>query len=171
MRTNQRAKRRVIGILFVFLALPLTTVMAQVTQSSMEQLAKESDAVVVGKVAGLSPEWNSTKTRIQTRVTIAVDQSVKGDPSLKSMTIVVPGGEVDGVGEVYSHAPRFLRDEDVVVFAKKSTSGTFQVANGNQGKFTIQKDDISGRMVVDGANTLEALTTKVKSALAVQELK
>jgi hypothetical protein len=137
----------------------------------MEQLAKESDAVVVGKVAGLSSEWNETKTRIQTRVMIAVDQSVKGDSSVKSMIVIIPGGEVDGVGEVYSHAPRFVRDEAVVVFAKKNISGQYHVSNGNQGKYTILKDEVSGKLSVAGGKTIEEFTTSIKTALKVQEMK
>jgi hypothetical protein len=137
----------------------------------MEQLAKESDAVVVGKVAGLSSEWNATKSRIQTRVVIAVDQSVKGDASVRSMTVIVPGGEVDGIGEVYSHAPRFLRDEPVVVFAKKNIAGQFQVSRGNQGKYTIQKDEVSGKLSVAGGKSVEEFTTSIRTALQVQQLK
>jgi hypothetical protein len=137
----------------------------------MEQLARESDAVVVGKVAGLSSEWNADKTRIHTRVTISVDQNVKGDASVKSMTVLVPGGEVDGVGEVYSHAPKFLRDEAVVVFAKKNPAGYYQVSNGSQGKYTILKDEVSSRLSVAGGKTLQEFTTSIKTALQIQEMK
>ena len=171
MRTSQRFQKQVLLTLLVFFSIPLAEVQSQVIQSSMEQLAKESDAVVVGKVAGLTAEWNESKTRIQTRVTISVDQNVKGDASVKSMTVIVPGGEVDGVGEVYSHAPRFLSDETVVVFAKKTTSGNYLVSSGNQGKYTILKDEVSSKLSVAGGRTLEEFTATIKSALQIQEMK
>jgi len=171
MRTSQRFQKQVLLTLLVFFLIPLAEVQSQVVQSSMEQLAKESDAVVVGRVAGLTSEWNESKTRIQTRVTISIDQNVKGDASVKSMTVLVPGGEVDGVGEVYSHAPRFLSDESVVVFAKKNSSGTYQVSNGNQGKYTLLKDEVSSRLSVAGGKSLEEFTASIKTALQIQETK
>lgn len=171
MRTNERILNHFMLAVLVFLAMPLTFVKAQAVQSSMEQMAKESDAVVVGKVSGLASEWNDTRTRIQTRVVISVDQSIKGDASAKALTVIVPGGEVDGVGEVYSHSPRFQRDESVVVFAKKNTSGSFLVSNGNQGKYTIVKDEVSSKLSVAGGRTIEEFTASIKTALQIQDMK
>lgn len=168
MHKSDRFHRTTFLGLLMLLAMPWASMKAQAVQSSMEQIARESDAVVVGKVAGLSSEWNEARTRIQTRVTISVDQSLKGDASVKSLTVIVPGGEVDGVGEVYSHAPRFLRDEAVVVFAKKNASGFYQVSEGSEGKYSIHKDDISGAMLVSGKKTLGEFTAGVKTAIQSQ---
>jgi hypothetical protein len=171
MYISQRFQRTAFFSLLALSTLALTTAQAQLVQTSMERLTQESDAVVVGKVASLSSEWNETKTRIQTRVTIAVDQSVKGDASMTEMTIVIPGGEVGGIGEVYSHAPRFLRDEAVVVFAKKSSTGDYRVSNGSQGKFTVLKDELSNKLVVAGGSSLEEFTATIKTALQSQIMK
>lgn len=137
----------------------------------MERLTQKSDAVVVGKVASLSSEWNETKTRIQTRVRISVDQTVKGDASMREMTLVIPGGEVGGIGEVYSHSPRFQRDEAVVVFATRNSTGEYRVSDGNQGKFTVLKDDLTSRLVVAGGSTLDEFTATIRTALQSQNMK
>jgi hypothetical protein len=165
MRRNIQFSVRAIVWFLIVTALPFGGTYSQVIQRSLEQLTRESDAVVVGKVAALASEWNESKSRIQTRVTIAVDQSVKGDASVRSITVLVPGGEVGSVGEVYSHSPRFLRDEAVVVFAKKSTAGFYQVSEGSQGKFTITKDETSGVPIVAGASSLDSFTARVKAAV------
>ncbi len=171
MCTSERFRRQVLLSLLVIFSLALVEVRSQELLSSIEQLAKESDAVVVGRVAGLSSEWNNNRTRIQTRVTITVDQCLKGDAGKKSMTVMVPGGEVDGIGEVYSHAPRFLRDEAVVLFAKKNASGDYHVSEGTQGKYTLRRDRVSGRLLVAGERTLEEFTASVRTALQIQNIK
>jgi hypothetical protein len=155
----------------ILLLIPISNSQSQVIQRSIEKLSQESDAVVIGRVAGLTSEWNESKTRIQTRVTISVDQNVKGDGAMKSMTVLIPGGEVGGIGEVYSHAPKFKNDENVIVFAKKAKQGYYQVSEGAQGKYSVVKDEVSGRLMVAGANTLEAFTGRVKAAMQVQEAK
>jgi hypothetical protein len=165
MSRNQQLCVCTIMWCLVATALPFGAAYSQVIQRSLEQLTNESDAVVVGKVAALASEWNDSKSRIQTRVTIAVDQNVKGDASMRSITVLVPGGEVGSVGEVYSHSPRFLRDEAVVVFAKKSAEGFYQVSEGTKGKYTIIKDETSGASIVAGASSLESFTAKVRAAV------
>ena len=64
---------------------------------------------------------------IRTRVTLSVDQFVKGGSPQNSLTIYIPGGEIDGVGEVYSHMPTFRQNEDVVVFAEKDRDDRYRV--------------------------------------------
>jgi hypothetical protein len=171
MSGSRRSQSTFVIILLTLVLVPISYSYSQVIQQSLQRLSQESDAVVVGRVAGLASEWNESKTRIQTRVTITVDQNVKGDASMKSMTVLVPGGEVGGVGEVYSHSPKFKSDEAVVVFAKKIKPGYYQISEGNQGKYSIIKDEVSGRLMVAGVNTLEAFTGGVRAALQVQEAK
>jgi hypothetical protein len=72
----------------------------QSPQASVNALAQQADLVVVGKVVDLKAGWNSDRSRIFTTITVAVDQTLKGDPGVASASILVPGGEVDGVGEL-----------------------------------------------------------------------
>jgi hypothetical protein len=97
--------------------------------NKLADLSKRSDVVAVGKVASLKAEWTADKQRIQTRVTLSVDDYVKGNEG-KSMELVVPGGEVGAVGELYSHMPKFSQGEEVVVFAAKDKKGRFRVVSG-----------------------------------------
>lgn len=108
---------------------------------------------------------------IRTRVTVNVDQYVKGGSAGNALTLYVSGGEVDGVGEVYSDMPRFRAEEEVFVFAKKDARGFYRVAGGDQGKYTILKDEASGRPMVAGRKTLEEFTASVRTALQIQDMK
>jgi len=102
---------------------------------------------------------------------VGVDQYLKGERPERSLTIVTPGGEIDGVGELYSHTARFLNDEDVVVFAEKDKRGELRVAGGSQGKYTIKKDEMTGQLMVADDTPLVQLTTRVKSVSKSQSEK
>jgi hypothetical protein len=137
----------------------------QSNKNFTDQISKDADVIVVGKVGKLVSEWNADKSRIQTRVTIAVSDMIKGDGSVQTINVVVPGGEVDGVGEWYSHSPRFVNSEDVVVFAKKDRRGLLRLASGQQGKFTIQDDQATGARIIPNVGTLTQFTSRIKNSL------
>jgi hypothetical protein len=145
------------------------SVSAQVRLTSTDDLTRQADIVVVGKVAGVKAGWNKEKTRIFTTVTVEVDEMLKGKGGESTVTIQTPGGEVDGVGEVYSHTARFAKDEDVVVFAEKDKSGNLRVAGGSEGKIAIRKDESTGRRRVADGISIEEFKARVKNAVHVQE--
>ena len=115
---------RAIGLTTAVIAFFLPVLLwSQSTTIQTEQLIRASDVIVVGRVGALKSEWNADKSRIQTVVKIQVGETIKGAVDGGSLTVVIPGGEVDGVGEWYSHSVRFKDSEDVVVFAKKDKQG------------------------------------------------
>jgi len=149
------------AILFIVLSEPLRS---QTKHVSMENLSKTADIVAVGKVTGTKSEWDQNKTRIFTLVTLQVSEYVKGGEG-NSLTITTPGGEVGDVGELYTHVPTFRPNEEVVVFLEKEAPGRYRVAGGDQGKYNIEKDPQTGRLVVAGSHRLEDFTAAVKKAM------
>jgi hypothetical protein len=155
---------------FALLSLAATTMaLAQERQMSTEQLTTGSDVVVVGKVAGMKSAWTADRSRIVTTVSIAVDEQLKGAAPVSTLSVVVPGGEIDGVGEWYSHSARFRRDEEVVVFARKDKEGTMRVAGGSQGKVSVTRDAEKGQPRVGGQGTLQEYTATVRKAAQAQQ--
>ena len=144
---------------------------AQGRAMSTADLVRQSDVVAVGKVQAMKSEWSSDKSRIYTRVTLGVDEYIKGEGAGSSITILTPGGEIDGVGEIYSHMPVFHNNEDVVVFAAKDKSGVYRVTGGSQGKVLVEKDDSSGRLFVQGSQTLEMFVGSVRAEVVHQRAK
>ncbi len=132
---------------------------------SLEEIARQADVVAVGTVDRLRSEWNANKSRIQTRVTIRVEQPLKGAPPGVELTVLVPGGEVDGVGEVYSHTDRFRQEEEVVVVAKRDSRGTLRIATGDRGKLLITHDQATGKRIIQNVGTLDEVTARVVRAL------
>jgi len=141
------------------------SVFGQEKRMTVDDLAKSSGVVVVGKVQALKSEWNSDKTRIYTRVTLGVDEYLKGQGQDRSVTIMTLGGEIGDVGELYTHVPSFRENESVVVFLEKAQDGTYSVSGGTQGKYIIENDRATGRPVVAGKSTLEEFRKVVKMAV------
>ena len=157
-----------LAVLFFFVAFP-SFLRCQSGPAIPEQLAAQSEVIAIGKVANLSSEWNEAHTRIRTRVTLAVSEYVKGGSSEGSLTIYVPGGEVDGIGEIYSHMPTFRKDENVVVFAAKDRDNRLRVSEGARGKFTIEKNATTGRAEIAGGISVDQFRTQIRLAIQKQD--
>lgn len=136
---------------------------------STNDLTNRADVVVVGRVSKVQSAWTSDRTRIVTNVSLAVDQQLKGEGTGGTLSLVTLGGEVDGVGEWYSHSARFKQGEEVVVFAKKDMNGRFRVASGAQGKFPVLRDPEKGAAFVGGRTTLEEFSASVRKAVETEQ--
>jgi hypothetical protein len=157
--------------LALFLALPGAGAISQSKEVSTEALAAQAEVVAVGKVSSLVPQWNEDHSRIVTRVTLSVQNYIKGGTAGQLLTLLVPGGEIDGVGELYSHTAVFQSDENVLVFAQKDPQGNYRVSAGQQGKYTVKKDDASGQLMVGGTRTLQEVTALVQKAVLDKQQK
>jgi hypothetical protein len=129
-----------------------------------EQLTNQAEVVALGKVSTLKSEWNAARTRIVTRVTIAVHEFLKGGGGEQQLTILTPGGEIGEVGELYCGSARFKPEEEVVVFAKKAQGQEMQVAGGAMGKVTVERDKATQVMMASPGMTLDNLRLKIKTA-------
>lgn len=132
----------------------------------IDRLAREADVVVAGRVSTTRGEWNEDRSRIQTRVTVVVDRTLKGgQPATGELTILVPGGEVDGVGELYTHMATFRENEEVLVFANRDAKGNLRVTSGMDGKLRIERDAKTGARTIPSLGDLEEVSARVSSAL------
>jgi len=153
----------------IFLAIVSPSIaLSQSGAPATEDLARRADVVVVGKVTDLTSKWSSDRSRIFSRVTVSVEQHIKGDESQNLVTISTPGGEVNGVGEVYSHMPRFKMDEQVIVFAAKDQRGELRVVGGDEGKLTVTKDEMTGLQMVSDREPLTAFTLRLRRVVQAQ---
>jgi len=159
---------KTITVMAFLLLFPLS-LLSQVPSSEADELAATSDVIVVGKVGKLVSEWNENRSRIQTRISIAVDETIKGSQASGPVEVIIPGGEVDGVGEWYSHTTRFEKDENIVLFATKDARGRLGVTGGDHGKFSITKDPSTGIRMIPRIGSLDSFTTRIRQSLAIQQ--
>lgn len=162
------------GFAGLLLAAVLTVAGRAYSQSgatTTDDLTARSEIVAVGKVTSLRSEWSDDRRRIVTRATVAVDEYLKGEQPQRSLVITIPGGEIDGVGELYSHTARFKKDEQVVVFAAADNQGRLKVVGGDEGKMTVARDEVTGLQMVADKEPLSAFTSRLKSVVQAQSRK
>jgi hypothetical protein len=137
---------------------------------SIEDLTSQAGIIAVGKVSGVRSEWNEDNTRIRSIATIIIGESLKGNPG-STLDITTPGGEVGTVGELYTHMASFKKDEEVVVFAQKDKQGHLRVIGGSQGKFSVTKDQATGKVTVASGLSLESFKSRIARTLNTREQK
>jgi hypothetical protein len=152
------------AVMFLVWGIPTADVSAQSIPMTTQELTNRSDIVTIGTVRRMQCEWNAAKSRIFTRVTIAVREFLKGDDGKQQITIVTPGGEIGEVGELYCGAARFRNNEEVVVFARKKGGQDHEVVGGDQGRIPVIEDRSTGMKTVLRGIRLDDFRSAIKSA-------
>jgi hypothetical protein len=102
-------------------------------RTTVEELARTSDAVIRGKVERQRAAWFGR--RIYTEVEVRTSDVWRGSaPAV--VTVLVPGGVVGDIGQHVDAAPSFGAGEEVVVFLA-GAGGRAQVNGLSQGKFSV----------------------------------
>ena len=120
--------------LFLFQVAPAAAAVA--VPSSVEDLARGSDAVVRGRVTKVTPHWSSDHRRILTDAEVETSSVWRGSTASR-VTVVVPGGVVDGIGQRVDGSPTFAEGEEVALFLERAGDGRYRVHGLGQGKFSV----------------------------------
>lgn len=116
---------------------------AGITTGVLDELTDEASDIIIGSVDTVASYWNEDRTAIFSTVSLAVDEVLKGTPG-ETVTVTVPGGEADGIGQWVSGAPMFTADETAVVFLKKQPKARFAQAEPGTDPAEIESYEISG---------------------------
>lgn len=103
---------------------------------SVEALARQSDAVVRGRVLRESAQLTPDGRRIFTIIELRRISTLRGRAPQRAR-LIVPGGVVGSFGQRVDGAPAFAAGEDVVVFMSRAGGDSFGVTGLAQGKFTV----------------------------------
>ncbi len=166
--------RSVLTILVVLFSVVVSAIvcpshaLSQSAMSVTEDLTRRADVVVIGKVTEVKAKWSADRSRIYSNVTVLVDEHIKGGGSQQSVVIATPGGEIDGVGEAYSHTARFKTDELVIVFAAADRQGQLNVVGGDEGKLTVTKDKVTGMQMVADREPLTVFASRLRGVVQAQ---
>lgn len=129
---------------------------------TVAELTKKSDLVVIGKVNSVESEWNDSKTRIYSKVSIAVSELIKGANSGNEISIMQPGGEVGDVGEIYSDIPRFNKSENVLLFLERDKNNNLRVTGGMDGKYPVTINKSTGEKLIGGRINMNSFISEIK---------
>ena len=144
-------------------------VQSQSIQSEIKNLSKGADIILTGKVVKQNSSWNQDGSRIYTAVEIEAEEYLKGDYNQKTIVLTTLGGEVDNIGELYSHMPRFSNDEEVLLFVKNDKKDlSYKLLNGEQGKLTLQVDKNGGEKITGFNMKISELKKEIKGYVETQ---
>ncbi len=132
-----------------------------VEQLTLDELTARAERILVGGVTDIA-SYQEGEGNIYTLVTLAVEQTIKGESMGGEVVIRLLGGEMNGLGLWVEDVPSFQLGERAVVFLKEG-EGIFSVVGGFQGKFTIDNNNI-----VSGNVPLTIFIDQLRAILAKQ---
>jgi hypothetical protein len=116
--------------------------------TSDDDLIVGARAIVIGRVLALGSRLDSDQDRIFTYVTVAIEETLKGEINSLRIVLKEEGGEVDGQGSTIFGAPQFSRGERMLLYLETRSDGSLRVHQMGFGKLSIVDDASSGRQLV-----------------------
>jgi len=111
---------------------------------SIKELAAAATVVVIGEVRTVEAAW--VGKRIMTTVRVDAASVLRGPVKAgQPVIVVVPGGEVDGIGQWVPGAPRFKPGERVLLFLVDRPVGRVVVGLG-LGRLGIHREADGGEI-------------------------
>lgn len=151
-KNTRGADMRVIRILLLGLicgCMPAASGWAATLRAmKLADLTRGADVIFVGTVVSSVSDWNSDRTRIYTRTTFQVEESLKGRAG-ETIVVETLGGIVKGVGMRAPGTPVFrVKGRHVLFVTNGHLTGTHRVLGWAQGNFLVYRDPHTGRDVV-----------------------
>jgi hypothetical protein len=136
------------GLLLIALAFGT----ARVAQATLEvpvefgEMVQGSQLVVHGRVVDVRAQQTGDRRSIETIVTVAVADALKGRPG-ESVTFRLPGGEVGRYRRLIVGVPQFTSGDEVIVFLRGSAPAMPTLFGLSQGLYRVGRA-ADGRAVV-----------------------
>ena len=133
---------RALGILGFTLALCTLTQPASATLAravSFDEKVASADSIVLGRCLRTESKLDPSGKWIVTYSTFAVEKSFKGGSQPGEMTLVTPGGRINGLHQRTVGVPAFQQGDAKVLFVKGSDLGP-SVLFFDQGTYELGKD-------------------------------
>lgn len=110
------------------------------------EMVQGSQLVVHGRVVDVRSQQTGDRRSIETIVTVAVAEALKGQPG-ETVTFRMPGGDVGRIRRVMVGVPRFTSGDDVIVFLRGAPPALPTVFGLSQGLYRVARTS-DGRAVV-----------------------
>ena len=104
-----------------------------------EELVRDAEAVVEGRIVEVSSFWNAEHTAILTEATLEVEDAVVG-AAPAFVTLRTFGGRVGNLVIEAHGFPRFALGERLLVFLEPERDGAHRVLGYLQGQYRIRTD-------------------------------
>src|ERR1700676_5412630 len=127
----------------ILFLVPLVLSASSIPRLSVEDLVRQSDTIVAGRVVRTWTAMDSENRFIWTHYEIKVGSTLKGH-SQASVVLSEPGGTLNGVTLLVPGSTPYTVGEKVSVFLYRTPIGYLRTTNYGQGKFVIS-DGMSWR--------------------------
>ncbi len=127
---------------------------AIVVRVGVEELTDTATLVIRGRVLESKARWTPDHATINTYVRVAVDEVLKGSAGAE-VVVTCFGGTVGEHRIPVRGVPEFRKGETVVLFLWRNRRGELLPLGLNQGKFLVEKDPATGRLIA--RNSLKGL--------------
>ncbi len=154
------------GLLLIMAIAALPLAATTVKKMDLPELVKTSENIVQGRVEQVYAQWDAEKRLAFTYVSITVDDPMKGERR-RTVLIRQIGGKIGSLHVSVAGSPIFQKGEEVIVFLKGQSDGTFQVVGLNQGKYEIV--DRTAVSNISGVTLVDADTGQISDAGVIEK--
>jgi hypothetical protein len=127
-----------------------------------DELTLASSGIFVGKVVKLESFWNEKKNFIYTRVRFDITENLKNNGITPPDEIIIPGGKVGEWELKVKDMPRFISEEETMIFVNTQKDGKLFLVGNKQGKKSLTRKD-KYSLDEHSQKTLENIRMKIKS--------
>jgi len=135
------------AVLILLLAAPWRAGALTVLPATFDELVRESQAVVYGRVLAVEGRWTADRRTIESVVTLAAVEHFKG-AATETTTFRVPGGEAGGRRLIVAGGPAFTPGDAVVVFLRGQVPAMPSPVGLSLGVYRVAPDPRSGSLMV-----------------------
>ena len=139
---------RVFALLLPALLMSAQAFGTTLAYKSFDDLVKESDAVISGRVASIESRYNASH-EIYTFVTFDGLSVLGGDYQGQTLTLRFKGGQVENNISQIVGSPEFSVNDQVIVFVEGNGRYMVPVVGWTQGVFRVTADASGRRVILD----------------------
>lgn len=125
-----------------------------------------SDTIILGKCTKTQAQWDGERRFIVTYSTFQIEKTLKGVP-VAGLTVITPGGSVDGIRQESIGIPSFREGEDNVIFVRNTAAGP-TVSFASQGAYDVVREG-NDRIVQPVPSSAVVIDTQRGVAVAPEE--
>jgi hypothetical protein len=114
--------RKALALAAFLLLVPVAADATIVRAVKFEDKVEDASAIIVGTCAAQRSQWDSARNWILTYSTFRIEKTLKGALA-QEITIVTPGGTVDGITQEIIGVPRFREGEEHALFVRNTQAG------------------------------------------------
>lgn len=131
----------------LLLILPIALHATVIVPIEFRELVTTTPVIVHGRVTDVRSAFVDGRRSVETFVTVAADEYLKGNLG-EHVTFKVPGGEIGRYRTVFVGAPGFTLGDEVVLFLRTQRAALPFIVGLNQGAYRVVTDRQSGRRMV-----------------------